>query len=801
MPRNCAIRRCIDHGLMAWLVMLCAALSVTRTVGSENQATETSLLDEETVFFETKIRPLLAAHCYECHRVDKMQANLRLDLAEGWLKGGDSGPAVLPGNADESLLVRAVRYGDDQLQMPPDGKLPDEAIATFEEWVRRGARGGDRGTLNQSAHGWTPVEIEAARSFWAYRPLQQALPTVGEGEHSHHPIDRFVENGLRENGLSPNPRASRQTLIRRLTFDLHGLPPTPAEIEQFVRDEAPDAYTRLVDRLLASPRYSEHWGRHWLDLVRYAESLTLRGFILPQAWRYRDYVIRRFADDQPYDEFLREQLAGDLLPPTDEAGRPVDWMSRQERQIATTFWALGNTNLEEQDKRQLDMDVVDEQLDVLGRAILGQTLQCARCHDHKFDPIPTRDYYALAGILRNTQLLDHANVSQWKEVNLPLSERDEAEYARRQSLLDQVEAELLVLQVTNWDPLRLVVRRADRDRMKADLASRPKSLSLVERADVADVAIHVRGSVHTLGETVPRGFLQVIGSLRVPAPSAMQSGRRELAEWIVSPQQPLTPRVYANRVWCWLVGQGLVRSVDQFGMTGQPPTHPELLDHLATYFLDHDWSTQRLIRYIVQSETYQRSSDGNELAMQIDPENRWLWRMNRRRLEAEAIRDTLRMVGACLSLERGGSTIKPGISADYGYVVQGDRRSVYLPVLRNALPSVFTAFDFADPSMVVGQRQTSPSVSQALFLMNDPLVRECAQNAARRLIRETPHAQDADRLERAGLIVLGRSLSADEREILQDVQREQVRLGLDAESSWTEIFQLLFASVDFRYRD
>lgn len=816
MPLIDVIRCGISHGLMRLFFMTAISLWIPTTFGSPFEANESNSRGDDTAFFETQIRPLLSVHCYQCHGADKMQASLRLDFADGWRVGGDSGPAVIPGNVDESLLVRAVRYEDDQLQMPPEGKLPDEVIARLVEWVRRGAPGGDEGTLSAPSRGWTPDQITEARSFWAYRPLENfSLPIADGRTPSAHPIDRFVDLKLSANGLSPNPRATRATLIRRLTYDLHGLPPTPSELEQFVRDTDPAAYTRLVDRLLASPRFSEHWGRHWLDLVRYAESLTLRGFILPEAWRYRDYVIGQFAVDRPYDEFLREQLAGDLLPSLDGTGHSIDRQQLHDQLVATAFWALGNTNLEEQDKRQLDMDVVDEQLDVLGRAILGQTLQCARCHDHKFDPIPTRDYYALAGILRNTQPLDHANVSQWKERDLPLSESEETYYLQCQAEISLIETELSFHQAIRGYPLLWMARRRTQlEERKATLARRPKYLSFVERNEIADVPIHLRGSVHSLGETVPRGFLQVVGTLGVPSPGSAESGRRELADWITSPDQPLTPRVYVNRVWYWLMGQGLVATVDQFGMTGQPPTHPELLDHLALYFLDHDWSTQRLIRFIVLSDAYQRSSVTNPSAIEKDPENRWIWRMNRRRLEAEAVRDSLRMIGGCLSYERGGPTIRPGVSADYGYEYQLDqsyvRRSVYLPVLRNSLPSAFLAFDFADPSMVVGQRQTSPSVSQSLFLMNDPLVHECAQQAARQLMADhtdmatltsRPLTINSIHLDAVALRALGRSFSPPEEAVILDTLADHDQRNLTVEESLTELFQMLFASVDFRYRD
>ena len=380
-------------------------------------------------FFEKNVRPIFAEHCYECHGGEDIKGGLRLNSSAGWIKGGDSGPAVVAGNPDESLLVEAIRYGGN-VEMPPTGKLPAERIRLVEQWVTMGAPAPRDSTFKPSD---TSIDIDAGRKFWAYQPVRDwPTPEVEARDGSATSIDRFVLARLETAGVPPQPEAERTVLIRRLFFDLIGLPPTPDEIDRFLDDTASNAYEALVDRLLASPQFGERWGRHWLDVVRFAESLTLRGFILPEAWRYRDYVIESFRNDRPYDEFLRHQIAGDLLP-----ADSVE--SRQRQLIATTFLALGNTNLEEQDKRQLDMDVVDEQLDVLGKAILGQTIGCARCHDHKFDPIPTRDYYALAGIFRNTQALEHANVSKWMEVPLPLPAEEEAQFQKQEATIAQLE--------------------------------------------------------------------------------------------------------------------------------------------------------------------------------------------------------------------------------------------------------------------------------------------------------------------------------------------------------------------------
>jgi hypothetical protein len=920
-------------------------------------------------FFEKNIRPILAQHCYECHGGGEVKGGLRLNSSAGWLEGGDSGPAVIAGKPDESLLVQAVRYGD-LVEMPPSGKLPAGKIRLIEQWVAMGAPApADSVPIPKDLL----IDIEAGRQFWAYQPIRNSPPPEIENGQSASAIDRFVLARLAAARVSPQPEADRTVLIRRLHFDLIGLPPTPDEIEQFVNDPAPTAYEALVDRLLAMPQYGERWGRHWLDVVRFAESLTLRGFVLPEAWRYRDYVIESFNSDRPYDAFLRQQIAGDLLP-----AESVE--DRQRQLIATTFLALGNTNLEEQDKQQLDMDVVDEQLDVLGKAILGQTIGCARCHDHKFDPIPTRDYYALAGIFRNTQALEHENVSKWMEVPLPLSAREEAQFLEQEATIADLERraerlrnELAKLDTTrsngqrsptvvavselpgivvddrqakkvgtwqesqytkpyigdgyvhdvaqgkgektlsfvpklprdgryevrlaytpgsnrseevpvtvfsadgektlhinmrrvpsiggrwislgqfgceaagqnfvlisnegttghviadavqylpvdnfvideelvagaeipqNTESPRIVARRNELARLEVELAvhrkkavRRPMAMTVVERKKIDDAPVHVRGSVHTLGDVVPRGFLQVVSAGSTPLLPTDQSGRRELAEWITDPKNPLAARVMANRVWYWLMGEGLVRTVDNFGTTGELPSHPQLLDHLAFRFASDGWSVKWLVRTIVLSDVYRRSSQTNASGAQIDPENRLYWRANRKRLDAECLRDAILFVAGRLDLSGGGTTIPTGMSADFDYVDRGFRRSVYIPVLRNSLPQLFEVFDFPDPSSVVGRRNRSTVAPQALYMMNNPFVREQAVAAARHMLTGPVKSNDL-----AIVLAFRQTLGRDPTGGEMDVFDQVLSAGGDKsiEDRWVDLYQILFASLDFRYCD
>ena len=392
-----------------------ATLGIVLVCSAHSRAAEPTKA-ERLAFFEKKIRPVLVDQCQRCHSAeavadDKLRGGLLVDSREGLLDGGDSGPAIVVGKPQDSLLIETLKY-DGEIVMPPKGKLPDAVIADFAKWIKDGAtdpRDGKAGPAKQVG-----MTVEAGREFWSYKPVTNPpRPAVADAKWPTNAIDQFILAGLEAKGLTPTADADRRTLIHRVSMDLIGLPPTPAEVDRFLADPDPEAYTKLVDRLLASPRYGERWGRHWLDVARYAESLTLRGFVLKEAWRYRDYVIDSFNADVPVDEFFREQLAGDLLP--------ADSLDDRQRQlIATTFLMLGNSNLEDQDKENLRMDLVDEQLDVITKGMLGQTVTCARCHDHKFDPIPTADYYALAGILRNIRGLEDSNVSMWMELPLPL---------------------------------------------------------------------------------------------------------------------------------------------------------------------------------------------------------------------------------------------------------------------------------------------------------------------------------------------------------------------------------------------
>ena len=745
-------------------------------------------------FFETRIRPLLAARCYDCHGEDLQESGLRLDNWKALQAGGGSGRSITPGQPDRSLLMSAVRYQDPSLRMPPDEKLSDREIADLAKWITIGAPHPDHdGEPNPAA-----IIDRGGGDFWSFQPLRHAqLPTVKKAEWVQSPIDVFILKKLEDVELEPNPASDKTTLIRRVTYGLTGLPPTPEEIADFLADDAPDAYERVVDRLLASPQYGERWGRHWLDVARYADSNGLDENVAHgNAWRYRDWVVAAWNRDLPYDQFVREQLAGDLYP-TDNP------QLRHERLTATGFLSLGPKVLAEVDKTKMEMDIIDEQLDTLGRSLLGLTLGCARCHDHKFDPISAEDYYGLAGIFKSTRTMEtFKTIARWHEhevatpEELAQKEAHEKRIADQKSMIEQFVADATrELQESLGEGAALPEKpeehfpEASKAKLKelrnqaAELdKSRPEMSSAmgVKDGEVTDLPVHLRGSHLSLGEIVPRRFPEVLtrGELATPSVKlpAEGSGRRELAEWMTDPEHPLTTRVMANRLWRWHFGQGLVDSPDNFGKLGSLPSHPELLDWMARAFSRQDWSMKRMHRLIVLSSTYQMSSQLREEGSRVDPENRLLWRSPLRRLEAEALRDGLLLASGRLDNRMGGSmlhvknyafffdhTSKDTTSYD------SDRRSLYLPIVRNNMYDGFQLFDYTDASVLMGDRETTTVPTQALFIMNSDLLEKGAQSLAERLLRETD--DEPTRVRTLYLRAVGREATdeeiADARESLE----------------------------------
>jgi hypothetical protein len=729
-------------------------------------------------FFEKKIRPVLVAECYKCHsaKAEKVRGGFLLDTREGIRKGGDLGPGVVPGKVAESLVIQAIRQ-EDILKMPPKKKLPDAVIADFERWVADGAsdpRDGIKVVRRK-------INIEKGRQFWAFQPPKHHTPPeVKDGAWPKSDIDRFLLAALEEKGLAPVADADRYTLIRRLYFDLIGLPPTPEEVKAFVEDTSSQALARVVDHLLDSPRFGERWGRYWLDVARFAETTGGQtNFNYPHAWRYRDYVIASFNADKPYDRFVKEQIAGDLLP----ADNP---RQRAEQRIATGFLAIGPKTLNERNPLQFQMDVVDEQIDTMSQAILGITVACARCHDHKFDPIPQHDYYAIAGIFRSVEtfygtirVLQSNHPSRLMEISHEAGLPDAQQRLSPQAI---ARLERQLEDVRNNPGDRSIISRIRRQIQIATLQSRldsyekdgtPKQLAMGvrDRFFTNDSPLFQRGEIDKPGEIIPRGGLQVVSP---PLPKITEgSGRLELAEWMASRDNPLTARVMANRVWLHLFGRGIVATPDNFGAAGYRPSHPELLDHLALSFMDNGWSVKKLIRQIVLSRAYQLSSQHNEENYTADPENVLVWRMSKRRLDAESLRDALLSVSGNLDLTppvassvaltgegftrrfRGGGRFGRG-----AFRAPENYRSVYLAVMRDGLPESQALFDAADPYRVVGERSTTTVPSQALYLMNNPFVLRQAEGAARRV--QASGGEDAERVQQAYLLFFSRPATEEE---------------------------------------
>ena len=759
-------------------------------------------------FFERKVRPLFVEHCYECHSTasGKSKGGLLLDSRQGWQTGGDSGPAIVPRDPEVSLLLQAIRYTNPDLEMPPDGRLSEEQVKIMEDWVRSGAPDPREGVSQATA---SSIDIEQGRQFWAFQPpVSPSIPAVQNQRWPKSAIDFFILSRLEKSGIQPVPPAEESHLIRRLYFDLIGLPPTPEQLQEAQNLPAEIRMTVLVDRLLASKHFGETWGRHWLDLARYSESTGGgRSALLPNAWRYRNYVIDAFNNDKPYDRFVREQIAGDLFPAENNA-------QQAEQLIATAFLVLGPKNLDLQDKELLRMNTVDEQIDAVSRVFLGMTVSCARCHDHKFDPIPTQDYYALAGIFRSTRTLKRSNVSTLTHRDLPTSEKHRkavANYAQSKKKLEAKIRNAKKRASTDESKRNLAgLEKALKELVKKAPAPIPQTLGAADEAETGNWHVCVRGNVHQLGEKVPRSFVQVMMSDPATAPNIPpgQSGRRELTEWLIRPDHPLLARVWVNRVWQHLFGEGIVATVDNFGTQGEPPSHPKLLDYLAVQLVQNGWSTKWLIRQMVLSQTYQMSGTNLPAGEAIDPENRLRWRMTRRRLTAEAFRDAILSVSGTLTHNRAESlfpetarndTALQKTSLDVPSLLNPPFRSVYIPVLREeGRNPLLQAFDFANPSFPVGKRNQSILPTQALYLMNSEFVMEESEKAARRLLRENPAATEEDLLNQAWLRTLARLPDESERTMALDFL-QQPENAVKPSAAWARLFHSLFASIDFRF--
>ncbi len=646
---------------------------------------------------------------------------------------------------------------------------------------------------------------EKTKTSWSFRPLlRPAVPAVQQADWCRDPLDRFIMRGLEKVSLTPNKDADRHTLIRRATFDLTGLPPTENEIRDFVRDPGNDdqAMAKLVDRLLQSERFGERWGRHWLDVVRYADSVgRTMNAAFPFARKYRDYVIDAFNKDKPYNRFISEQLAGDLL-----TGGPVE--VQRESRIATGFLTLASVDLGTGVNEQFKLDQVDDQIDVTSRAFMGLTVSCARCHDHKTDPISQEAYYGLAGVFYSTevwqgqrgkgQLGANGYVDEDALITLPsatLVASNRPGVARSGGSAKEDEMSMMEMNPKGGYP---VIFR--------DLPDRAMG---VTEGELEDCAVAIKGDPFDRGDSPKRGEMEITGLPKLEAVPRKTSGRIELARWITTPTHPLTARVMTNRIWQHLFGRGIVRSVDDFGLTGEEPTDPELLDHLAVRFVESGWSVKKFIRAIMLSRTYRLSSTGDGVKQQVDGANDRFWRMNLRRLEVEALRDSMFYAAGTLTFDRPNQVQVAGFGgkgrdARLRSLTSEEEpfRSVYLPVLRSMLTPMQETFDFPDPSQIKGQREVTTVAPQSLFFLNSEMANDLARTAAIRLLDED-HRDDRERINAAYLRLLGRPASIDEVEaaveMMDSLSADDARKGEDKIYRWSAFIQALMSCAEFRY--
>jgi hypothetical protein len=829
--------------------------------------------DDDTAFFEAKILPVLQKRCFECHsHENKIKGGLALDSRSGWEHGGDNGPAIVPGSLDKSLLIKAVRYQNADYEMPPKGKLPAEEIALLEAWVKQGAADP---RVTQTVQSRKTIDLHEGRKFWAFQQVSNpAPPAVKDRAWPLDPVDRFILAKQEQASLRPVGDADRYTWLRRVSLDLTGLPPTPGEISDFVRDNAPDACGKVVDRLLASKAYGERWARHWLDLTGYADMMgTSNNAFAEHAWRYRDYLIASFNADKPFDEFVREQIAGDLMP----AKSTED---RAENLVATGFLMVGDIEIVNPDKAKMETDHIDTQVTKIGQAFLGMTLGCVRCHDHKFDPIGLEDYYGIAGALRSSPSSHKMpDMGVWSTLNATVLPETPAQLSARKKLEEETQqriANLRTEQKTLTEEKAALTKQlaalgnpavpapqsggtenaqresappepakpaADkdvitkrRDEVDAKLKKlsgalnhavffqdkTPKAFAMSDGPQPADMPVYIRGNPYAPGALMPRGAMRVASWDRFPDIPPGQSGRLQLANWLADKRNPLTARVTVNRIWQKLFGEGLVRSVDYFGARGEKPSHPELLDHLATRFMNGDWSQKALLKALVLSRSYRLSSASDTAGTNIDPENKLFWRMHRQRLDAEAMRDSMLAISGELTRDSGGPALVlenpdncgalalKGVNPpNYAHKVprpaQEFERTLYLPVLRNGFAGpdrLRNFFDFVNPAQAAGQRAQTVVPTQALFLLNNELLRKRAGALAKNL-SETLKDRDS-RITELWLRVLNRPASSEERNDAVAFLDKLAPLLKDKPAAdslaWHELCHSLLASNHFLFR-
>ncbi|MEO1618288.1 MAG: PSD1 and planctomycete cytochrome C domain-containing protein, partial [Planctomycetota bacterium] len=726
-------------------------------------------------FFEAKIRPALVRYCYECHSVEggDSRAGLLLDSRNAMLEGGDSGPVIVPGKPAESLFYEAICW--EGSEMPPSEMMPDSVIADFKRWIEMGAPDPREKKVLFHQSKINEKEIDEGRKHWAFQP-PAAQP--------NSTIDRLVNEKLLQEGLKPAPPADALTLLRRLNFTLIGLPPTTDEIQQFQRDfkrDSESAVEAKLEELLARDQFGERWGRHWLDVARYAESSGSRNTSFPHAWRYRDYVIDAFNQDTPYNWFLAQQIAGDLLPvKTDE-----QW---QQNLIATGFLAIGMKHLDQKNPRKFQSDMIDEQIDTLTQGVLGLTVACARCHDHKTAPIPTTDYYAMAGIFSSTTTYyGTQRVAQNHRPSdlllLPIEDAPStngtsaSSIARIKEQINALNQQMSSMGRPGKDGdgdakrayksvrnrrLRLEGELAT---MKADGTKKTFAMGVQEAKSMTDACVLIGGEVERAAQVVPRGFLQMFGDLNFQVTGSASSGREQLVKAITTRDNPLTARVMANRIWMHLIGRPIVGTPNNFGPSGMAPTNQALLDHLAIQFMQNDWSVKQLIREIVLSDVFRRSAQFDSENYDVDPDNELLWRSNPRPLEAESLRDAMLVASGEINLQRQQSAVAHAGDGKLGRQrseADSVYRSVYLPVIRDATEEQMALFDFPDANFTCSKRSDSIIPTQALYMMNSDFVAKRSRAMASRLAARTSSLEE--QVREAFLLTHGRPPNEAEKD-------------------------------------
>jgi hypothetical protein len=750
--------------LTSWFMLLVAPICALATDESRDEAAVGE-------FFERKIRPLFAKRCYECHSADTAadSGHLALDGRASLLAGGTRGPLFTPGKPDESLLITAVRYLEPKLQMPPEGRLTQEEIDLLVQWVQRGGFVPDYGTAVQKKN--KEIVWDVARQFWSFRPLKHQTPPAFEtAANVRQPIDAFIQSCVVQHELQPSQPADKRTLIRRLSFDLLGLPPSVDEVTEFVSDPRPDSAERLIDRMLASPQYGERWARYWLDLVRYTDVTPSWLKNADQAWLYRDWVVRALNDDLPYDLFVKRQLAADLI----ENSKPDDYAALGLIGLSPTYWK--ELKLAPDVIEVIVADEWDERIDAVTRTFLGLTVACARCHDHKFDPITVRDYYALAGVFASTQMTDRPLLPS------PLAEQ--IAEARQQAA--KLEETLKAIKDKDSEEAKKLQKELDAlrnstpqfDARMAHIVEDASIFVLPDGPDMTKLDIHKhqprdlpvfrRGNPANPGEIVSRRFIEVL-SPATPKPFRSGSGRRELADALFQEAQSLTARVIVNRIWSNHFGRGIVRTPSDFGAQGDRPSHPELLEWLADTLASpaepnslRAWSLKRLHRQMVTSSTYLQSSDtasgAGSRSLQLDPDNQWLARMSRRRLDVEPWRDAMLAAAGNLDPTMNGPAVELDLTTNV-------RRTLYGKVGRDEQNDMLRLYDFPPPTSHSPARDPTTTPLQQLFVLNSEFVENESTTLSARIQTERPAATTGEKIDHCYQLLFQRSPSDVERQL------------------------------------